>query len=157
MSRLTLRAWCAALVTLVFGASACTIATPYRGGETSEDTGDTVFVSVTHAVVKEDRASRRLFFDYVENVEKTLPASPGFVGFTKRMVLFGNEAWTMTVWKDESSLERFMRSDAHQSAIRNAFVALESARFARVEMAADEAPLSWEQALAALESESRTY
>lgn len=157
MSRMSLRTWCAALATLAFGASACTISTPYRGAETSDETGDTVFVSVTHAVIKEDRASRRLFFDYVADVEESLPASPGYVGFSKRMVLFGNEAWTMTVWKDEASLKRFVRSEAHQNAIRNAFVALESARFARVEMAANEAPLSWEQALAELEVEARTY
>ncbi|MEO1118461.1 MAG: hypothetical protein AAFX75_11340 [Pseudomonadota bacterium] len=157
MSRSSLRAWCAAVLTLAFGASACTISTPYRTAASSDERGDTVFVSVTHAVVKENRASRRLFFEYVENVEESLPASPGYVGFSKRMVLFGNDAWTMTVWKDEASLERFVRSDAHQIAIRNAFVALESARFARVEMAADDAPLSWEQALAALESEARTY
>lgn len=157
MNRLSLRAWCAALATLTLGASACTISTPYRSAAPSDERGDTVFVSVTHAVVKEHRASRRLFFDYVAIVEESLPTSPGYVGFSKRMVLFGNDAWTMTVWQDEASLERFVRSEAHQNAIRNAFVALESARFARVEIAADDAPLSWEQALAALESEARTY
>lgn len=148
---------------LAIGLSACNVATPYRGpkvsssGPAASATGPTVYVGVTHAVLKDDRQYRSLFFDYVKEVEESLSQNSGFLGFSKRVALFGNDAWTMSVWTDEASMDAFVRSEAHQRAIRNAFKALEYARFARLEINAEEAPLSWDRALQVLESNSRVY
>lgn len=145
------------------GLSACTVSTPFRGPgvETAElpdgQAGDKVFVAMTHAVLKDDPALRDLFFDHVETVERSLAANPGFIGFSKRMRLFGNDAWTMTVWSDEKSLEAFVRNRPHRRAMIKADEAVESSRFARFEMAAGEIPPTWDEALARLELQNSGY
>ena len=141
----------------ILGLAACTVSTPYRAAETSPPEGRTVYVGLTHAVLRDDRRSRALFWDYVERVEDSLPQNEGFLGFSKRVTVFGNDAWTMTVWTDEASMNAFVRSDAHAGAIRNAYGALESAHFARVEIPAEDAPLTWARALEVLASEGRSY
>jgi heme-degrading monooxygenase HmoA len=139
------------------GLSACSVSTPFEGPGEAVATGQTVYVGLTYAVLQSGQEPRSLFFDYVEQVEESLPRNPGFLGFSKRVKLFGNEAWTMTVWNSEESLDAFVRSETHLRAIRNAFGALESSRFARVEVSAEAAPLSWSEALRVLESEGRSY
>ena len=147
------------LAPLVFaiGLSGCNLSTPFRGPEAAAPAGPTVYVGLTHAVIRAGRPARELFFDYVEQVEQSLPHNPGFLGFSKRVALFGDDAWTMSVWSDEPSMDAFVRSDAHQRAIRNAVAALQSARFARLEVKAGAAPLAWSEALKILESDGRSY
>jgi hypothetical protein len=86
-----------------------------------------------------------------------LPGRPGFVGYAKRTRLFGNEAWTMTIWADEKSLNDFVESKVHQTAIRESINALASANFARVELKRAEMPLSWDRALQLLAQNGRPY
>jgi hypothetical protein len=63
----------------------------------------------------------------------------------------------MTVWADEQSLKDFVHSKPHRQAIKQAYGALQSARFARLEIRAQDAPLTWQQALDALHTNNRTY
>lgn len=139
------------------GLSACSVSTPFQGQVFTEANEKTVYVGITHATLRNDLQSRSLFFDYVKEVEDSLPQNPGFLGFSKRLALFGNDAWTMSVWDDQTSMEAFVRSEPHQRAIRNAMASLTSARFARIEIEAAEAPLTWDEALKVLESDSRSY
>ena len=139
------------------GLSACNVSTPFLESGKPTAAGDTVFVGLTHAVLEDDRQSRSLFFDYVQEVEDSLSANPGYLGFSKRVALFGDDAWTMSIWSDEASMDAFVQGDTHQRAIRKAFRAVESARFARLEINAKDAPPTWEEALQILESDGRSY
>ena len=145
---------------LTFG---CTISTPFRGPGYDRGSGvtvagnNTVIVSLTNAVLHDDGKLRDTFDRYVEQVVDSLEGREGLVGYSLRRQLLGNEAWTMTVWRDENSLRQFVNSGPHQAAIREAFPSLKSARFARVEVSRDEIPISWERAEQLLEQSTRGY
>ena len=139
----------------------CTVATPFSGpgyesgkGVTLEG-ADPVVVSLTYAELRTDRKLRSTFWEYVEKVETSLQGRPGFIGYSKRTIVIGHKAWTMTVWADQTSLNDFVSSDVHQAAIRKAMSALASADFARVEVTREEIPLSWDRALLVLKTNSR--
>lgn len=136
----------------------CHIATPYEAFSDSPLADDaTVVVSITHAMLGDDAGMRKRFWAHVEQVEDALADQPGLIGFSKRAALGGDDAWTMTVWRDEASLRAFVRSDTHQAAIRNAMPGLHGARFARFEIDQQQVPLSWDVALDFLETHARGY
>ncbi|MEZ5977487.1 MAG: hypothetical protein R3F34_04635 [Planctomycetota bacterium] len=143
--------------------SGCTIARPFAGpgydrtrGVVAPGAGDTVVVAVTHAVLGGDGEARRRFWKDTSAVLAGLDDRSGLVGSSVRRRLLGGEAWTMTVWIDDDSLERFVRSDAHRAAMRSSSDAIAEMRFARVDVPADELPFTWERALRALD-ESNGY
>jgi hypothetical protein len=132
--------------------SGCTFGMPFRGALSEAGSGvtpspDTVVVAVTHAVLRPDRAARSSFWSYVRTVGDTLPDQPGFVGYSLRRTLLGGEGWTLTVWRDDASLDAFATHPIHLAAIRESGDALESFRSARIELPAAEIPLSWGRAL----------
>ena len=143
----------------LFGLSGCAISTPFQGPGYDRQEGVTiagegqVVVALSKAVLRDDGTLRSTFWDYVFRVEASLPEQSGFVGYSLRREILGKQAWTMTVWSDEASLTAFVESDVHQAAIRNALGALSCARFARLEVARDEVPISWDRALAAFEAQ----
>ena len=141
----------------------CAVATPFRGPGYDPDLGVTlegngsVVVAVTEAVLRNDRFKRTDFWTQVSSVEGTLIEMPGLIGYSKRTSLFGPQAWTVTVWKDEASLNAFVQSDVHQRAIAEAFDALKLARFVRFQAARTDVPVSWDRAIEMLEQQGRQY
>ncbi len=141
----------------------CTISTPFQGPGYDPDKGlviegvQTAYVGLTLAVLKKDPKLQSVFWSHVKKVEAALSDRPGFIGYSKRTRLLGNRAWTMTVWTDEASLEAFVRSEVHQTAIRESMNALESAAFARIEINRESIPLSWNHAIAILEARREGY
>lgn len=140
--------------TLLLGG--CQLATPFRGPDLALATQDaTAVVAITHVVFNDDRAAREHFWDGVAQVEASLDGRPGFLGFSKRTRLLGGEAWTMTAWADQASLQAFVTSPAHQAAMATGYAALAEARFARVSLARNALPLDWTTALDLLDREGR--
>ena len=137
------------------------MATPLRGPGYDANDGltmaanDEVVVAVTSARYTNSRGSRRSFWKHVETVERSLAQQPGFIAFSKRREILGNEAWTMTVWTDEASLDAFVRRTPHIAAMRDAGTLLETAGFVRFRVDASALPVRWEDALARLESDGR--
>ncbi|MEO1035370.1 MAG: hypothetical protein AAFX44_07415 [Pseudomonadota bacterium] len=145
---------------LVGWLSGCSVATPFRFADDFKDTAadcETVTVAVTHARYNPSLRTRDVFWSYVGSVEETLATQPGFVGYSKRRQVFGNEAWTMSVWVDEEHMARFVDGDAHLSAIHEAAWTMRDAAFARLTVACDELPLAWPRALELLAAEGRSY
>lgn len=146
-----------------FTLSACTMATPFSGPGYEKQQGvtltgeQTVWVGLTQAILHENRKNRTVFWDHVAKVETSLQNQPGFIGYSKRVELLGNNAWTMTVWNSEAEMNAFVRGQAHQAAIREGYSALQGAKFARITLKRDEIPLSWEQALQVLATQGRSY
>jgi heme-degrading monooxygenase HmoA len=68
------------------------------------------------------------------------------LGHKVRKQLLGNEAWTMTVWQNEESLNHFVRGDMHSNAIQNGLDAVAKARFVRFTIERSKIPLSWDEA-----------
>ncbi len=130
----------------------CAIATPFSTGPETAQPGTQALVAVTQAELHPDPALRRVFFDQVEKVASMLPSQPGFLGFSRRLQPFGNNAWTMTVWDHPSSLVWFVESPEHREAMRAGGPALKRSRFARFNMPVASLPPRWPQALEALEN-----
>ena len=151
------------ILILFFFLFGCVIDTPLKGPGVESRTGEmtdeaeTVFVGLTHAVLVDDPRLRSTFWSHVGKVEESLSGHPGFVGYSKRKQLFGNEAWTMTIWTDEKSLNDFVESEVHQTAIRDSIKALDSTTFARIELKREEIPLSWKYAMQILDMYGRQY
>ncbi len=154
------------LLAVLFGAvasSGCEIATPFRGPGYDAKTGvrnehaRTLLVAVTKAELHDERSLRTRFWNHVDKVEKSLEGRPGFIGFSKRQELFGDQAWTMTVWTDEASLDAFVGSSDHQAAMAEASYLLKSARFVRFQIDRSEVPVPWASALERLAASTRQY
>ena len=151
----------AALSLLALGG--CAIATPFKGpgfdpkeGVTLEGP-DRVVVAVTKAVLQGDSNERSGFWTNVRRVEASLESRQGLIGYSLRRQLFGATAWTMTVWVDEASLDAFVGSRVHQTAIEQSLPALSQTGFARVEVGRDDIPLPWDRAVEILEEDGRHY
>ncbi len=148
---------------LAIGLTNCKISTPFRApeidpsGQAVGAPDDRVVVGVTHVVVGKDGRRAKTFWSNVWKVKGSLEARPGFLGASLRRQLFGNQAWTMTVWEDHQSLDAFVRHAVHRSAMKEGMPALVKARFARIEVARDEIPISWKRAERLLETEGWEY
>ncbi|MEM7023415.1 MAG: hypothetical protein AAF637_12605 [Pseudomonadota bacterium] len=141
----------------------CVYTTSFRGPGYDAERGvtmgdkDQVVVALTKAVLREDGVGRSDFWTNVFVVSDSLAGRPGFVGSSLRTEVFGKNAWTMTVWTDEASLDDFVYGEVHQTAIREGFGALQAVRFARLAVGRDAIPISWSRALEILENEGRSY
>ena len=127
-------------------ASACELSSPLRGPGSSRcadapGVGDTVMVAVTHAVL--DAEERGPFDDHSARVIDSLPSRDGFVAYGLRTRLFGNEVWTMTVWRDEAALNAFVSSSTHEAAIEGGLHAVIRGQFDRFSWPANQPPPSW--------------
>ncbi len=143
--------------------SGCVLATPFEGPGYSKGAGPAsdlegpLIASVTYTLIRDTGNNRDIFFDYVEKLESALAEQPGLVGFSRRADFLGNEAWTLSVWRDQESLLAFVNGPGHRRAVKEAWNTFENAKFARLEIHPDELPLQWDRALAALETDGRHY
>lgn len=143
--------------------TACTISTPFSGpgysmfNGVTVDNVDTVYVGLTNGSLQDGKDKGKVFYRYSGNVIDSLDNQAGLIGHKRRKKIFGNEFWTMTVWEDEASLDAFVKSDVHQTAMREAFPLVSVARFARIELPIEEIPISWERADEILDTHGRTY
>lgn len=152
--------WIAAGLLAVLATAAllpgCQISTNFRGPGYSSDAGvtladddDEVVVVVTYAQL--DNTRRAPFDAHSELVIESLAAQPGHIGHSRRKRLFGTEAWTMTIWRDEAAVEQFLSSPTHRAAIRAGQGALERAKFERFNWPRNAVPPTWDEVDARLE------
>lgn len=135
----------------------CAISTPFRGPGVDDgnlqanqlDPNRTVFVALTGATL--DRSKREPFDRATDGVMDQMEQVPGLVGFSFRFELLGSKVWTMSVWEDEASMRRFVRSAIHRDARRAGKPASLEFRFHSFETAANQVPISWSRALKLLQ------
>jgi len=131
-------------------ATACRVATPFRGPGLDDDQGvraevpETVVVALTAGRIEVGGAGR--FAARLDEVLSVLPANDGLVAFTVRRELFGSRVWTMSAWRDDDSLDRFLASPEHVRAVRDGGIPRSSVDFVRVALPKALLPLSWPQA-----------
>jgi len=53
------------------------------------------------------------FFRAVSQIRKQLAHTDGLVGYTLRAKPLNRDYWTLSVWKDETTLSSFMRTSPH--------------------------------------------
>ncbi|MEO0476689.1 MAG: hypothetical protein AAF085_12085 [Planctomycetota bacterium] len=149
------------VLALAFGvavvmSSGCTIATPFEGpgyedgvGVTLDATDDSVIVVITQAVLS--GGDREGFNDGTRSVMDSMDQHEGLIAWSVRREIFGDNAWTMTVWKDEVSLKKFVTSKVHRGAVKEGMPAVSQTRFYTFDVPAEALPISWDDALAQLE------
>ena len=151
-----------AIVLTLFTLGGCSIGTPFQTIEKVDQTNlpgrnDAKIAVVTEFTIGSDSTARAHFWDQVWTVERTMKDQPGFVGYALRRELLGNTAWTLTVWNDEQSMRNFVRSPVHQTAIAQVGPTALRIRFARFALAPNAPPPTWDEALAQIEKNARTY
>ncbi len=148
------RSWVGGVAALAgafaFVAGGCAISTPLRGpgladgGEATPGVGDTVWLAMTHARLDTHRRER--FDEHTWRVYDAMPEHEGLVLYSVGKRLFGDEAWTLTIWRDHDALDRFATSRSHVDAIDAGRPALRRIRSHVVEIPAAEIPRSWSDA-----------
>jgi len=156
----TIKKYSLLLISLL-GLSSCTISTPFRYVDEAENDNslksDSLLVVITYAKTGEDSDKNSAFWDNVTRVYDSMDSHSGLVGYSIRRELFGDQAWTITVWRDEESLRNFVSSKEHRQAMREGTGALADMAFARKQVSGGDIPIPWETAEAILREKGRTY
>jgi heme-degrading monooxygenase HmoA len=135
--------------------TAFSVSTPFVYPQGKEIKASKAKLVVTHATIRAGQSTP--FYDRSEEVVKSLKDQPGLLAYSIRRQLFGNQAWTLTLWDSEHSKSAFTRSSAHQSAMAEASSVLSCARFLRVDWSGEVKNLDWEEVLGRLDTESVSY
>lgn len=135
--------------------TAFSISTPFTYPRGNAVKANNAKLVVTHAYIREGQSTP--FYSRSEDVVKSLKDQPGLLAYSVRRQLFGNQAWTLTLWDSENSKSAFIRSSAHQKAMAEASSVLHCARFLRVDWSGEVTNLGWDEVLERLDTESVSY
>ena len=126
--------------------SACKISTPWHEMKSSNlNLEKEVVVGLTYIELGDDSDKNKIFWKSTFELKKKLKDYPGYVGGSIRKEIFGNKGWTMTVWEDEESLEKFVYGERLQTAIEEGSPALLKTKFSRLKVKRKEIPLPWDE------------
>lgn len=138
---------------------ACAISTPFPRLNEGPGAGadDKVVVVLTHIVVNSNQRSE--FDRQTRRVLDSLPSHSGMLGYSVRRQIFGNEAWTMSVWANDEDRAGFVRSAVHQEAIAKSAPAIVNIQLKRLSLPRKDVPAGWSRAieLMAEPGDLRTY
>jgi heme-degrading monooxygenase HmoA len=90
---------------------------------------------------------RREFFKDTRRVLAELPTQDGLLGHSFRFEIFGDEAWTITAWRDEAARDAFVRSPAHLAAMRRSRQTTQNLRFVTLQRPLSSLPPRWSEIL----------
>lgn len=129
----------------------CAFSTPMKGPGydpknrlvTEPSSNETVVIALTHAVL--NPKTRKPFDRYVSELVRTIESNPGYIAGRFRKEVFGNQAWTYTVWRDKESLMKFAMGAKHLDAMYMSHQGLEKFRTGHKVIPVKELPISWEE------------
>ncbi len=135
------------LATFISTIVGCTIASPFQKSSKIDSTlikpETIVLVALTEVETKGSILEQITFWKRVSSVRSSLEDNKGYLGGCIRRQVFGNRAWTMTVWENEDSLEGFVYSREHERAMKEGAPAVEANRFYRIRKPWKHIPLPW--------------
>ena len=108
-----------------------------------------VFVAITNASLK--RHLRSDFLKSSDELYSTLDLIEGYIGGSLRVEPFGNQAWTLTIWKDKEAMNRFVLGQAHMAAAFTHGEAIIKFRSADFIMESQLIPNVWDKAMEKLD------
>lgn len=140
-----------ATASVLFLTSGCRVGYPFRGpgydarqGVVHPDAGKQVLLVVTRGDIAAGAGDE--FANQLRAVLDSMNEQDGLIGYSFRKELLGSRVWTMSVWIDRASIERFVRSTAHREAMNSGSIAPGSFITAYSSVDASLIPLSWAQA-----------
>lgn len=127
--------------------TSCMIGTSFRHSELLNTIPDNtkVIVGVTNVITGDDSKKNKLFWHHTMRVVNSLTSNDGYLGHKIRKQIFGHEGWTMTVWRNEESLNSFLKGDIHRQAMQNGLDAVKEGRFVRFSIEKSKIPISWKE------------
>jgi len=90
------------------------------------------------------------FFRYTTQTQRQLMTTPGIVGYALLARPFSRQFWTLSVWRDQQSLNDFVRQMPHSQIMQALAPHMGETNFAQWTVTSAEIPLDWPTALARL-------
>ena len=118
---------------------------------------DTYLTSVTLLQLEPEQAAADRFGELVGAIVATLGSQDGLIGYALGTSQQCGYASTITVWRDEEAMMRFVMSDAHAAAMSEATTISAVGVVVSFELPAAEVPISWEAARARVLKEKTSY
>jgi heme-degrading monooxygenase HmoA len=108
----------------LFVTAGCELAQPFEGpafeggGRLKADVPDgTYIVSSTVISIKDDEASQKRFQELADQLFAAIGTQPGLLGWSRSLIIGGNEYRTLTIWQDEEAMLGWVTSDLHSQAM----------------------------------------
>ena len=141
----------------------CAVSTPYprlnteNSDNIADRAADPVVLVLTRIVVNSNARSE--FDRQTARVIGSMASHPGLIGYSARRQLFGDEAWTMSVWASNEARAQFVRSQVHKEAMEISKEAIVTVESKRLTVARKNLPGNWVRALEMLAdpADLRTY
>lgn len=118
----------------------------FKDGALTGAAQDAYLASSTLLSLKADEASQRRFGEVMAPIISQLPAQEGLIGFALGTSAKCGYARTVTVWKDEEAMGKFVLSDAHRAAMSVGSDVSVHGAVTHWTVGAGDLPLSWEAA-----------
>ncbi|WP_437812228.1 antibiotic biosynthesis monooxygenase family protein [Sorangium sp. So ce1078] len=118
----------------------------FKDGALTGAAQDTYVASSTLLWLKPDEASQRRFGELMAPIASQLPTQEGLIGFALGTSARCGYARTVTVWKDEEAMGKFVMSDAHVAAMGAGSDVSVHGAVTHWTVGAGDLPLSWEVA-----------
>jgi heme-degrading monooxygenase HmoA len=123
----------------------CKISTPFKKFNTTIPKDQIVIIGLTYIEVGKESHHTKIFWNHVFSIKDSIQENDGILGISIRRELFGNRGWTMTIWKDEDSLDSFVEGKRHRIAMKEGMPALIKTKFLRIERRYEEIPIAWKE------------
>jgi hypothetical protein len=94
------------------------------------------------------------FFGYVQAIRGQLQATDGVLGYSMRARIFRLQFWTLSVWRDRSSLNAFVRTDPHLKVMSSLRGHMGATQFIEWRAKGALLPPTWDHALGRFQKES---
>ena len=86
------------------------------------------------------------FVRYTYQIRRQLADSEGLIGYSLDANVPGREFWTLSVWQDEESLRRFVRSTPHSRVMMNLLPHMGQTEFFHWDVDGSSISPNWEEA-----------
>jgi hypothetical protein len=83
------------------------------------------------------------FFRFSAEIQRQLRTAPGLIGYSLAAQPFARKFWTLSVWRDQPSLEAFVGALPHSWVMRDLAPHLGKSQFAQWSVESHEIPLDW--------------
>ena len=108
-------------------------------------TGETYLVMASHLPLSRITATVR-FFRAVAAVRRQLADAEGLIGYTLRAKPVARSYWTLSVWRDRSALQAFMRTPPHVGVMSSLRPFMASTKFVQWDITGADGRPSWDEA-----------
>lgn len=139
--------------------AACAVSTPFPKLQEVGNEKENEKVVLVLTSISVDAKNPGEFDRQTRNVIDSMASQRGLLGYSARRELFGNEAWTMSVWESDGERANFVRSAVHQDTIAKSASSIVNVQLKRLTLTRKEIPANWASAIELLAEPGnvRTY